>query len=105
TSDESGANQVYVRSFRPGMSSQFGSKTQISIQGGTCPMWSRNGRELFYLSNDRRIMSVAYRIKGDSFLPDKPSPWSRFQIEAPDRTPGFTARSSVDVAPDGKRFA
>ena len=105
TSDESGANEVYVRSFRPGMPSQFGSKTQISIQGGTCPMWSRNGRELFYLSNDRRIVSVAYRIKGDSFLPDKPSLWSRFQIEAPDRTPGFTARSSVDVAPDGKRFA
>ncbi|MGH9664227.1 MAG: hypothetical protein ACRD9L_07375, partial [Bryobacteraceae bacterium] len=37
-SDESGTNQVYVRPFRPGISSQFGSKTQISIQGGTCPM-------------------------------------------------------------------
>jgi len=33
------------------------------------PIWSRNGRELFFLSYvDRRIMVTDYTVKGDSFL-------------------------------------
>ncbi len=105
TSDESGANQVYVRPFRPDISSQLESKIQISIQGGSCPMWSPNGHELYYVSNDRRIMTVAYVTHSDSFLAEKPVVWSQFQVEAPVTTPEFTARGSVDPAPDGKRFA
>jgi len=44
-SDESGRNEVYVRAW-PGM----GSKVQVSQNGGTEPVWSRDGRELFYRS-------------------------------------------------------
>ena len=105
SSDESGTNQVYVRPFQPGTSSQSGSKTVISMDGGSCPIWSSNGRELFYTSSDRRIMLVAYRTNSDSFLPDKPVMWAPFQVEPPDRTPSFSTRSSIDIAPDGKRFA
>jgi serine/threonine-protein kinase len=105
SSDESGANQVYVRPFRPGMSPQLESKIQISVQGGSCPMWSRQGHELYYISKNLRIMSVAYVTHGDSFLPYKPAVWSQFQVEVPVMTPEFTARGSVDIAPDGKRFA
>jgi serine/threonine-protein kinase len=109
TSDESGSDQVYVRAFQPGAISQSGSKTQVSTGGGACPMWSRGAgegrRELFYISNDRRIMVVGYTTTSDSFVPDKPVRWTDFQVEPPDSTPGFTRRSSVDIAPDGKRFA
>jgi serine/threonine-protein kinase len=42
-SDESGADEVYVRAF-PGP----GGKWQISNGGGTEPAWSADGRELFY---------------------------------------------------------
>lgn len=109
TSDESGSDQVYVRAFQPGAASQSGSKAQISTGGGTCPMWSRGAgegrRELFYISSDRRIMVVGYTTTSDSFLAEKAVRWSDFQVEPPDSTPGFTRRSSVDIAPDGKRFA
>jgi hypothetical protein len=66
--------------------------------------WSRNGRELFYTSGDHRIMVVSYSIKGDSFLPNKPALWSRFEVLAPAATLHM-ARSTIDLAPDGKRFA
>ncbi len=42
-SDESGRYEVYVQPY-PGP----GGKRQISTEGGTEPVWSRNGRELFY---------------------------------------------------------
>ena len=42
-SNESGAYQVYVRAFP-----DKGGKWQISNSGGIYPVWSRNGRELFF---------------------------------------------------------
>ena len=67
-------------------------------------MWSQNGRELFYTSNDRRIMVATYATKDDLFLPNRPARWSPFQVMVPPTTIQM-ARSSVDLAPDGKRFA
>ncbi|MEP6491494.1 MAG: protein kinase [bacterium] len=54
-SDISGANEVYVRPYP-----QAGSGVRVSGRGGTEPVWSRDGKELFYRSGSR-IMSVAYR--------------------------------------------
>jgi serine/threonine protein kinase/Tol biopolymer transport system component len=104
TSDESGLSQVYVRPFRPGVLPESGSKIQVSTEGGSSPMWSRTERELFYTSGDRRIMVVSYSTEGDSFLPNKAALWTQFEVMAPNVTLHM-ARSSVDLAPDGKRFA
>jgi len=104
TSDESGVSQVYVRPLRPGVLSESGSKTQVSTAEGSSPMWSRTERKLFFTSGDRRIMVVSYSTEGDSFLPNKPAPWAQFEMLAPNVTLHM-ARSSVDLAPDGKRFA
>src|SRR5215475_14516334 len=41
-----------------------GTKYQISITGGSLPVWRRDGQELFYLSLDQKIMSVPLRING-----------------------------------------
>ncbi len=49
-SDESGRDEVYVQAF-PGP----GGRWQISYGGGTEPVWSRNGKELFYRSADRMM--------------------------------------------------
>ena len=49
-----------------------GGKWQISNSGGVYPMWSRNGRELFFETLDNHIMVAAYTVKGDSFVADKP---------------------------------
>jgi Tol biopolymer transport system component len=50
TSSESGRPEVYVRPFQPP-----GGKTQISNDGGTEPVWSSDGRELFYLNGDKTM--------------------------------------------------
>ena len=45
-----------------------GGKWQISIGGGTLPIWSRNGRELFFQNLDNRIMVTDYEVKNESFM-------------------------------------
>lgn len=94
-SNESSRNEVYVRPF-PGP----GGKWQISTGGGTYPIWSRNGRELFYetIPPDHRIMVAEYIAKGDSFITGKPRLWSDKQIL-------YVDYPNLDLAPDGKRFA
>ena len=55
-SNESGRYEVYVRPFPGGAPSGSG-KWQISTGGGFHPIWSRDGRELFYETlSDNRIM-------------------------------------------------
>src|SRR5262249_14951174 len=46
-SDESGQRQVYVRS------AQSERRWQVSTEGGTSPVWNRNGRELFYRDGNK----------------------------------------------------
>jgi hypothetical protein len=93
-SNESGTNEIYVRSFPAGR----GGKWQISTGGGVYEMWSNNGRELFYETEDHRIMVVDYTVSADSFLPGKPRLWSEKQIF-------YAGGSNLALAPDGKRFA
>jgi serine/threonine protein kinase len=97
TSDESGSSQVYVRPF-PGP----GGKWQISTEGATNPIWSRNAHELFYISSSRRIMGISYRDRDGVFIAEKPAIWSDLQLPA--LTAPFDS-SIIDLAPDGKRFA
>jgi serine/threonine-protein kinase len=93
-SNESGNFQVYVRAFP-----DTGGKWQISIDGGSYPMWSRSGRELFFESLDNLIMVAGYTVHGDSFIYDKPRLWSEKGLA------NAVSRSrNVDLAPDGKRF-
>jgi Tol biopolymer transport system component len=93
-SNETGNNEIYVRPFPPGN----GGKWQISAGGGLFPFWSNNGRELFYEAADNRIMVLDYTVNGATFAAGKPRLWSDRQLFQP-------ARSNLDLAPDGKRFA
>ncbi len=92
-SDESGRDEVYVRPY-PGP----GGKWQVSTAGGILPTWSQSRRELFYQTEDGRIMVASYNVEGDSFRPEKPRVWS----------PGFVPLSgdrTYDLHPDGDRVA
>jgi len=94
SSDESGTPDIYVRAFP-----DLGGKSQISNSGGaTYPMWSPNGRELFFETLDNRIMVTTYTVRGDSFTAEKPRLWSEKKL-------GGRPNSSKNVvlAPDGKR--
>ena len=99
-SDEDGPSEIYVRPYRPGGSASSG-KWRISTGGGRNPIWSRDGRQLFFLAGDDRLMVVDCASQGDSFERANPRRWSdrRFVdlIQAPMRT--------VDLAPDGKHIA
>ena len=52
-SNESGKQEVYVRQF-PGPGGQW----QLSTDGGSEPMWSADGREIFYIDSGRNLVSV-----------------------------------------------
>jgi len=93
STDETGRLEVYVSPF-PGP----GRKWPISSGGGSRPVWSSNGRELFFLTPEDRIMVVSYTAKGNAFAADKPRLWSEKRLL---RLPTI----GHDVAPDGKRFA
>lgn len=92
-SNESGVYEIYVRPF-PGP----GGRWKISAGGGYVPMWARNRRELFYETNDNRIMVTDYTVTGDTFQAGKPRLWSKVQVL------GTGLAYNVDLAPDGKRL-
>jgi Tol biopolymer transport system component len=56
-SDESKRYEIYVQTFPTP-----GGKWQVSTQGGTRPVWSRDGKELYFIGPDRKLMAV--EIKG-----------------------------------------
>jgi len=56
-SDETGTYEVYVQSFNA--EGKLGTnRKRISTNGGLVPVWSRNGKELFYVAEDGMMMSV-----------------------------------------------
>jgi serine/threonine protein kinase len=93
--NESGRNEVYVRRF-PEVNK---GKWQISTNGGTSPLWSPDGKELFYLSEDNSVMTVAVET-GPMVTFDTPK--TLFQST----NVGFTLGGGTpwDIHPDGKRF-
>jgi len=92
-SDESGDSEVLVRGFP-----EAGERRQVSSGGGTQPRWRGDGRELFYVSPDRKIMSVEIR-PGPSF--EAGVPRALFQTRI---LPRIETRNHYDVSADGKRF-
>jgi WD40 repeat protein len=57
TSDESGRDEVYVVPF----ANTGAAKWLVSTRGGTEPVWSHSGRELFYRDGDANMVVVAVR--------------------------------------------
>jgi Tol biopolymer transport system component len=91
-SDESGKSEVYVTPF-PG----HAGKWLISAGGGKQPVWSRDGKEIFYLSADNKLMAV--EVKADPAF-EAGSPRALFDI----RIKAVLNGRTYDVAADGKRF-
>src|SRR5690349_6009500 len=91
-SSESVRQEVYVVPFLHGTG-----KWEISTSGGTWPRWRADGRELFYLSADHKIMSAEIAEQGSGLLIGKVQPL--FQAN-----PINTSGAVYDVSADGKRF-
>ena len=94
TSDESGQDQVYVRSFSmnsAGTAVEAGGKWPISDGVGFDPHWRGDGRELYYQSLDGRLHAVEIATS-PVFRAGKPRPL------------GVSTQRAWDVTADGKRF-
>ncbi len=96
-SDESGRSEVYVASFptRAG-------RRRVSVEGGSQPRWRRDGRELFFLAADARLMAVAVRAGEPADL-GAPVPLFRSPTTASNRSE-LAIWNDYDVSPDGQRF-
>jgi hypothetical protein len=87
-SNESGRFEVYVIPFPSGTG-----KWQISAAGGFIPHWRGDGKELYYLSPDFKVMAVPVDADG-TFHAGSPAPL--FDVHPNGNV--------FDVAADGKRF-
>ena len=95
TSNESGVWEVYLQSFP-----EPGAKRTVSIGGGTEPHWRRDGRELFYLSLDRTLMSVNMTLGSAAPVIERARPL--FRAAVPDSFGVFVNYYAVSA--DGQRF-
>ncbi len=87
TSDESGRHEVYVQPFPDG-----GQRWQISRGGGTEPLWSKNGGELFF-RQEQKLMAVAAQRPFETPVELFEAGWWATR---------FSSRTNYDVAPDGR---
>jgi serine/threonine-protein kinase len=93
-SDESGRDEVYVRSFRRGDDGLW----QISTGGATRPAWARSGRELFYLDEAGALIAVPILTSGATLIVGAPT--TLFDTKYVEANPA----RHYDVSPDGQRF-
>ena len=89
-SNESGRNEVYVRPFPTP-----GGQWQISTSGGDAPRWRADGKELYYMASDGKLMAVAV-AQGAAFAPGTPEALFQTLVSVGVQKPNY------DVARDGR---
>jgi serine/threonine protein kinase/Tol biopolymer transport system component len=99
TSDESGQREVYVRSFPAAENPK-----RISIAGGVQPRWRGDGKELFFVAGDGKMMAVTVKATAGpkpTFESGIPQPLFEAHLFLQGVTQVF---EEYDVTADGKRF-
>jgi hypothetical protein len=91
-SNETGQNEIYIQAFP-----QPRGNIRISTNGGQYAEWGADGRELFYVSPDNKLMAVSLKLGADSLEPSAP----RELFPLPAMEMGW---SPYEVSPDGQRF-
>jgi Tol biopolymer transport system component len=98
-SDESGRAEIYVQPF-PGP----GNKWQISSDGGSQVRWRRDGKELFYVALDGRLMAVPFRVASNTEVPEIDAPAALFAPPLGGAVQQGDPRHQYVVSSDGQRF-
>ena len=94
-SNESSRYEIYVQAFpKPG------ARTVVSTDGGLQPRWSPDGRELYYVTPDARLMAVALRVRDEATI-EAASPVPLFQTRISGAVTGGSAME-YDVSSDGR---
>ena len=93
-SDDSGPYEVYVQPFPA-----TGAKWQISSGGGMQPRWRRDGKELFFMAPDKKLMAVDVNLGNGTFEAGVP------KMLFPTHSIGyFGPRNYYECSADGRRF-
>ena len=93
-SAESGVGEIYVQPFPKGAG-----KWQISSGGGAMPVWRRDGKEIFFLASDGKLMAAGVNT-GPAFDVETPRPLFATNV----RNFVGLSRRQYDVTADGQRF-
>jgi serine/threonine protein kinase/Tol biopolymer transport system component len=96
-SNESGQFEIYIRSF-PGIGGQL----EVSTRGGTQPRWRPDGKELYYVAPDARLMAVPVTASDGGQTLDPGAPVPLFPTRLASGANVVTGRSQYMVAPDGQ---
>jgi Tol biopolymer transport system component len=91
-STETGGYNVFVQPHPA-----TGQRAQVSTGGGRQPQWSPDGKELFFVTNDRKFYAVEVRA-GATFEHGEP----KLLFEMPSNT--ISVRNSYIPSKDGQRF-
>jgi serine/threonine protein kinase/Tol biopolymer transport system component len=98
-SNESGRFEIYLQPF-PGP----GGKFQVSSNGGAQPRWNKNGKEIFYVSLDSKMMAAPVKLSLDGQSLETGTPVVLFPVRiAGGPLPG-APRQQYSVSSDGQRF-
>jgi eukaryotic-like serine/threonine-protein kinase len=97
-SDESGRREVYVRAFPSAEEPK-----RISINGGDQPRWRGDGKELYFIGADSKMMAAPIKIGSGPKLSLEPGP-PQALFAAPPLFHYWTNAYEYDVTADGKRF-
>jgi serine/threonine protein kinase/Tol biopolymer transport system component len=97
TSDETGQLEIYVESFPA-----HTERVRISSGGGTQPRWRRDGKELYYIASDRKLMAVEVKT-APRFKHGVPKPLFDSHVSSSGSSGQFGEMKWAS-APDGKRF-
>ena len=97
-SDKTGRYEIYLQPF-PGL----GVDSRVSIDGGAQVRWNPNGKELFYIATDDRLMAVPIRYVSNGKAVEPGTPRGLFQTNV-GSTAINTNRQQYAVSPDGQSF-
>jgi Tol biopolymer transport system component len=95
-SNESGQYEIHIQPF-PGP----GGKIRVSRNGGAQVRWRRDGRELFYIGLDARLMAVPIQIRNQTLETGDPVPLFSTHIGGALQA---RFRQQYMVSDDGQRF-
>jgi Tol biopolymer transport system component len=97
-SDESGRSEIYVQSFP-----EPSNKWRISTNGGAQVRWRRDGKEVFYIGLDDRLMAVSIQLSAGA-PPTIGMPAPLFASHIGGAIQPTVRRHQYVVSPDGQRF-
>jgi hypothetical protein len=96
SSNRSGRFEIEVSRFP-----EFGQRYPLTVAGGRYPRWRADGKEIYFLSADRRLMAASF-VAGPS--PSVGTPTSLFEVDLVAHPVLSFAAYEYDAAVDGSRF-